>query len=51
MWELWRQDDPGNVFLMATFRTEEEANAECARYEAKGHHQHYWVSRKQSDNN
>lgn len=47
LWELWRQDDPGNVFQMATFLTEEEAEAERARYEAKGHHQHYWVKRKE----
>ena len=44
MWELWRQDDPGNVFLVASFATEAEAEAARLAYEAKRHHQHYWVS-------
>lgn len=43
-WRLWRQDDHGNTFPMAVFATREEADAECARYSALPHHQHYWVA-------
>lgn len=42
-WELWRQDDHGNEFLMRAF--DDRATAEAARdkYAGRGHHQHYWV--------
>jgi hypothetical protein len=42
-WELWRQDDHGNEFLMCAF--DDPARAAQARdeYIARGHHQHYWV--------
>ena len=42
-WELWRQDDHGNEFLVRAF--DDRASAEAARdeYRARGHHQHYWV--------
>lgn len=45
MWQLWRQDDHGNEFLMREFA--ERAEAERARdaFAARGHHQHYWVTR------
>lgn len=42
--QLWRQDDHGNEFLIATFTEREKADAECARYAALPHHQHYWVA-------
>lgn len=42
-WRLWRQDDHGNEAVVADFATRAEAEAACAEYEAKGHHQHYWV--------
>ncbi len=43
-WRLWRQDDHGNAFPMAVFTSREEADAECVRYNALPHHQHYWVA-------
>ncbi len=42
-WRLWRQDDHGNEFPVAVFSSRYEADAECARYSALPHHQHYWV--------
>ena len=43
-WRLWRQDDHGNEFPMALFTDRAAAAAECARYNAQPHHQHYWVA-------
>ncbi len=43
-WRLWRQDDHGNEFPMALFTDRGVAEAECARYNAQPHHQHYWVA-------
>jgi hypothetical protein len=42
-WELWRQDDHGNEFLVRAF--DDRVAAESARDEliGRGHHQHYWV--------
>jgi hypothetical protein len=42
-WELWRQDELGNEFLIRVF--DDRAGAERGRDEfiARGHHQHYWV--------
>ncbi|WP_354699032.1 hypothetical protein DSM112329_04736 [Paraconexibacter sp. AEG42_29] len=42
-WRLWRQDDHGNAVPMASFTDRDEADRACARYNAQGHHQHYWV--------
>lgn len=44
MFQLWRQDDHGNQFLIREYA--ERAEAERARDEldARGHHQHYWVA-------
>jgi len=42
--ELWRQDDNGNEFLISTFRSRDEADKARLRLEAKGHKQHYWVT-------
>jgi hypothetical protein len=48
-WELWRQDDHGNEFLIQRF--DDRASAEAARDEfiARGHHQHYWVRAPDAD--
>jgi hypothetical protein len=46
-WTLWRQDDHGNVVAVRDFSTREAAAAECARLEAAGHRQTYWVAAKQ----
>jgi hypothetical protein len=43
-WELWRQDDNGNRFLIGRFATAEAAEAEQRRFEALGHKQTYWVA-------
>jgi hypothetical protein len=42
-WRLWRQDDHGNEFPVAVFSSRDEADAECVRFSALPHHQHYWV--------
>lgn len=42
--ELWRQDDNGNRFLISTFSSREAAQAELERLEAGGHKQTYWIS-------
>lgn len=42
-WELWRQDDNGNRFLIARFDTRDAAEGEQRRFEALGHKQTYWV--------
>jgi len=43
-WQLWRQDDHGNEFLIEPF--DDRLGAEAARdaLAARGHHQHYWVT-------
>ena len=48
-WELWRQDDNGNRFLIGRFGTAEAADAEQRRFEALGHKQTYWVQRAASE--
>jgi len=44
VFQLWRQDDHGNEFLIRAYP--DRAAAERARDEldARGHHQHYWVT-------
>jgi hypothetical protein len=42
-WELWRQDDNGNRFVIGRFDTAAAAEAEQRRFEALGHKQTYWV--------
>jgi hypothetical protein len=42
-WELWRQDDNGNRFLIGRFDTADGAEAEQRRFEALAHKQTYWV--------
>ena len=42
-WRLWRQDDHGNEVVVADFAMRAEAEAAREEYEARGHHQHYWV--------
>lgn len=44
-WELWRQDDNGNRFLIGRFDSQAAADAEQRRFEALGHKQTYWVER------
>ncbi len=42
-WELWRQDDNGNRFVIGRFDTADAAEAEQRRFEALGHKQTYWI--------
>ena len=43
IWQVMRQDDNGNVFVVAENLTEEEARVLALEYERKGHKQTYWV--------
>lgn len=45
MFEVWRQDDNGNRFLVSTFPTLHEAELECKTFEDRGHKQHYWAKK------
>jgi O-acetyl-ADP-ribose deacetylase (regulator of RNase III) len=42
-WELWRQDDGGNQFLIESFSTREAAERMMKVYEDRGHKQVYWI--------
>jgi hypothetical protein len=42
-WSLWRQDDNGNRFEMARFRSYAKACAHERMFTARGHKQNYWV--------
>ncbi len=41
--EVWRQDDNGNKFLVDTHETREAAEASAKTLTDRGHKQHYWV--------
>jgi pyridoxine kinase len=43
LWRVMRQDDNGNEFLVGAHASREDAEAEAARLEARGHKQTYWV--------
>ncbi|MEM6930145.1 MAG: hypothetical protein AAF602_24610 [Myxococcota bacterium] len=43
VWELRRQDDHGNVFVVDVYADRTAAEAACAALEARGHKQMYWV--------
>lgn len=45
-YELWRQDDNGNEFMIEIFLSEKEAEEAKKEFEAKGHKQMYWVREK-----
>ena len=42
-WRVLRQDDNGNVFVVAEVATEAEARAIAGEYEARAHKQMYSV--------
>ena len=48
-WELWRQDDNGNRFVIGRFDTPQAAEAEQRRFEALAHKQMYWVQPAAAD--
>jgi hypothetical protein len=42
-WLVLRQDDNGNVFVMAEYASEAAARAEAQVLEARAHKQMYWI--------
>ena len=42
-WEVWRQDDNGNTFVMQTAASEQEARCVADTFERRAHKQMYWV--------
>ena len=42
-WELWRQDEHGNEFIVGSFDDQLSAERERDDLTGRGHHQHYWV--------
>ena len=49
LWQLMRQDDNGNLAVMATFTTEKESIKTMEYYQSKGHKQTYWVEGPYTD--
>jgi hypothetical protein len=43
-WQLWRQDDNGNRFLVAEFDSREAAELRLAELTRSQHRQIYWTS-------
>lgn len=46
VWSVLRLDDNGVEFVMASKLTRPEADALAKKYEARGHKQTYWISKK-----
>ena len=46
-WQLWRQDDNGNRFLVDTFATKELAEERILALTRSHHKQTYWVSEEE----
>jgi hypothetical protein len=44
-WQIWRQDEAGNRYLVQSAGSEAEARRLCGEYERRGHKQLYWVQR------
>lgn len=44
-WQLWRQDDNGNQFLIAVYPSERAALCVANTFESLGHKQTYWVKK------
>lgn len=42
--EVWRLDDNGNAFLVASFSDRESAERKIAELAAGGHKQTYWIT-------
>jgi len=45
IWQLWRQDDNGNRFLVGGFATREQAELRMAGLSSGLHKQIYWISK------
>ena len=46
-WQMKRQDDNGNVFVMFNAFSEDHARALVEDFNARGHKQHYWYEKVQ----
>lgn len=44
LWQLWRQDDNGQKFLVDTFASAAEATQALETLEARQHKQIYWLA-------
>ena len=44
VWNVWRQDDNGNRFVISGGHSQAEAEQICADFEARGHKQMYWAA-------
>lgn len=44
-WQVWRQDDAGNQYLIVSGLSEVEARRLLVEYERRGHKQLYWIRR------
>jgi hypothetical protein len=42
-WLVLRQDDNGNVFVVAEYPTEAAARTEARNFAARAHKQMYWI--------
>lgn len=43
IWQLWRQDDNGNRFLVAEFESHGSADARMEELTRSPHKQMYWI--------
>lgn len=48
-WTLYRAGEDGNPFAVERFTSKQAADDARARYEARGHKQHYWIARDEND--
>lgn len=42
-WQLWRQDDNGNRFMVGTFATQDLAEQKATEFAKNLHKQMYWI--------
>lgn len=47
LWSVWRQDDNGSEFMIASALTESEAKSFVKEFEGRGHKQVYWLRKEQ----
>jgi hypothetical protein len=48
-WQLWRQDDNGNRFLVGSFPDRDAAEERLAELTRVLHKQTYWIDAKKDD--
>ncbi len=49
IFELWRQDDNGNLFLVGAFADRQAAERRLAELCRNPHKQTYWIAEKRED--